>query len=313
MPHTKVCEWCTVPFSAHSTKARFCCKKCSAAHTARVKALRTKKKTCPICGNQNYRQSDACAKCRHTKIEDEGLRFYKCPACGHQGYRKQEYCKMHGGYHQPWTDREDAIVSERYPSVGAAGLLGTLVGRTHTQIQNRAYHLGVVLLDSVFKENVHGAAAEYMRANNPSRQPGATERLSRATKNMWSSRPDIVEKLFKGHQQLQKSKPTKLEQKLFRILDDLGVEYVPYAIIKPKFIVDAQVGKIIIQADGEWWHGHPRFAPLNDRQIAQQRRDAAQDAYLKSCGFAVVRIWEREMRLDVVRDCLMHAGLPLCA
>jgi len=191
-------------------------------------------------------------------------------------------------------------------------LLGLLPGRTHAQIQNRAYHLGVVLLDSVFKENVHGAAAKYMKANNPSKQPGATERLRETTKNMWSNRPDIVEKLFRGHQQLQKSKPTKLEQKLFQILAELGIEYTPYAIIKPKFIVDAQVDKIIVQADGEWWHGHPRFSPFNDRQIAQQKRDAAQDAYLRSCGFTIVRIWEREMCMEVVRERLLHAGLSLC-
>jgi very-short-patch-repair endonuclease len=187
-----------------------------------------------------------------------------------------------------------------------------LPGRTHAQIQNRAYRLGIVLLADVFRKNVHGAAAEHMRMNNPSKLPGASERLRETTKKMWSNRPDIVEKLFKGQQQLQKTKPTKLEQKLFQILEKLSIEYTPYAVIKPKFIVDAQVDKIIIQADGEWWHGHPRFSPLNDRQIAQQKRDTAQDAYLKSCGFTVIRIWEREMRLDLVRERLLHAGLSLC-
>ena len=112
-----------------------------------------------------------------------------------------------------------------------------------------------------------------------------------------------------GNQRLQREKPTKLEKKLHGILTNFGIPFEPYALIKPKFIVDARVGNIIIQADGDYWHGHPRLEPLTNRQLSQQRRDKAQDAYLTRRGFTVIRIWESDLSVDLLRTTLQAHNL----
>jgi G:T-mismatch repair DNA endonuclease (very short patch repair protein) len=117
--------------------------------------------------------------------------------------------------------------------------------------------------------------------------------------------------LLEGHQRLERSKPSNLEHRLRGYLDDLGISYEPAAMIKPGFIVDIRIGRLILQADGDYWHGHLRFEPLTERQQKQRSRDKAQDAYLRACGYAVVRIWECEMSFDLVRRILEeHAILP---
>jgi len=56
---------------------------------------------------------------------------------------------------------------------------------------------------------------------------------------------------------------------------------------------------IVIQFDGDYWHGNPRKYPvLTERQKKQVKRDRAQDAYLISCGYRVIRIWESDLKTD---------------
>jgi len=208
-----------------------------------------------------------------------------------------------------WTEAEDAIIQMHYASLGAGLLMPMLPEHTYTQIRDHAYHLGIVMDKATYRQIVHDQAAAYMRKHNPSHLPGASARLSKRGKRMWKDRPDIVRKILDGARNFQMGTPTKLELKLFSILDELQVDYEQYAIIKPKFIVDVRIGNLIIQADGDWWHGHPRFDPPNERQIKQQKRDRAQDKYLAKCGFAVERIWESDMVLEIVWSILIRHGI----
>src|SRR3990172_1489799 len=132
-----------------------------------------------------------------------------------------------------------------------------------------------------------------MTENNPIKN----EEVVKKVRDYRKAHPEVHErimiKLLEGHQRIQKDKPTKLEQKLFAVLDSLQVPYEQFYLIKPKFIVDVKIDNLIIQADGDYWHGHPRFEPLTERQAAQQKRDKAQDAYLQKCGYTVIRIWEK--------------------
>jgi G:T-mismatch repair DNA endonuclease (very short patch repair protein) len=169
-------------------------------------------------------------------------------------------------------------------------------------VRRVAYRAGLVV-SKKGKEQQYKSAKERMIQNNPMFQQETRDKV----KEYWKQHPEEwnihLGKLMEGHQRVQKNKPNKLELKLFGYLDELVVKYEPYYLIKPKFIVDALVGdSIIIQADGDYWHGHPRFAKLTDRQLAQQKRDKAQDAYLTKCGYKVIRIWENDMSIDVVRN-----------
>lgn len=157
---------------------------------------------------------------------------------------------------------------------------------------------------------VHSKASEYMTNNNPSQVPGASKILRERTIQLWIDRPDIPEKLFEGYRKLQLHNPTKLELNLFYYLEELDVSYEKYKMVKPKFIVDAIVNnRIVIEADGDWWHGHPRFNPLNERQVKQQKRDKSKESYLSKCGYTVYRIWESDMSFDAVKSILIQEGI----
>lgn len=302
---TKTCEQCGKEFEGRTHKSRFCSHPCITAYTAQVNLARSKKKTCPHCGHRGYRPNDICVKCANRHLP--AYRGYVC-ACGKPKNFASKTCRDCYSPKPSWTEAEDKIVRELYPSKGAQALMPLLPRRTYNNIRDRAYKLGVVLNKKAYRKTVYDKAAEHMRLHNPSQQPGATERLRRTSQALWK-RPDTAIKMLKGSRDAQKGKPTKLELKLFAILDNLGITYESYVIVKPKFIVDVRVGNAIIQADGDWWHGHPRFYPLMERQYKQQLRDKAQDAYLTQCGYTVIRIWESDMCQESVITALSNANV----
>jgi very-short-patch-repair endonuclease len=173
-------------------------------------------------------------------------------------------------------------------------------------IKNIAYTMGVKLSPKIYYRTVHKSAKDYMKKNNPMKR----EEVKTKVKKYWESHPEKQKAhLAKMRQACSKLRPTKLEIKLFTYLEQLEADFEPYAIIKKNFTVDAKIGKLIIQADGDYWHGHPRFEPLIERQIKQRRRDVAQDKYLTTCGYIVERIWESEMSFEKVRNILSHYNL----
>jgi very-short-patch-repair endonuclease len=80
------------------------------------------------------------------------------------------------------------------------------------------------------------------------------------------------------------------------------------------FCVDAFVpGKgVVIQFDGDYWHANPVLFPNPD---ARQRRriplDKSQDAYMRACGYKVLRLWEGDIRNQ--RELVIGALLMFCA
>jgi very-short-patch-repair endonuclease len=99
--------------------------------------------------------------------------------------------------------------------------------------------------------------------------------------------------------QQHSKQPNHNEQRGYALLESLGVAYLPQALINGKFCVDALVErpKIIVQFDGDYWHAHPERYPVPN--AVQRRRigsDRACDAYLSTCGYRVIRIWERDLR-----------------
>lgn len=246
-----------------------------------------------------------------------------CPICGKPfkplrvttGKRKRHCSSKCAGMsrlgkrgHRTITEKQRETVIHLYPTTPASELTA-LLGMSVEAIQNLAYRLGVKHIPATFQEIAHGANSERMRQHNPMKQSEAVQKIK-----LWRDKnPDkvneIYEALQRGHQRLEKHKPTKLELRLCQYLDDFGIEYEHAALIKDKFVVDVRIGNLIIQADGDYWHGHPRFEPLTERQIKQQKRDRAQDKYLTTCGYTVARIWESDMSKESVKAVLRRHGL----
>jgi very-short-patch-repair endonuclease len=93
--------------------------------------------------------------------------------------------------------------------------------------------------------------------------------------------------------------PNNLERATYAILDAIGMAYEPQYLVGGRFCVDAFVPSLslVIQFDGDYWHGHPdKFPILDERQRKRRRLDASQDAYMTSCGYQVIRIWETDIK-----------------
>ena len=114
-------------------------------------------------------------------------------------------------------------------------------------------------------------------------------------------------------QQHMKS-PSSLEVAGYALLDSMGVAHERQVLIAEKFTVDTVVsGKlIIIQWDGDYWHGYRAAndnTPLQPRQEKRARLDRSQDAYMAKCGYMVLRFWEHEVKhqLENVRETIARA------
>lgn len=100
--------------------------------------------------------------------------------------------------------------------------------------------------------------------------------------------------------QQNSKKRTSLEVLGEDLLDAMGLAYQTQVLIAEKFTVDALIGeKLVIQWDGDYWHGFRRegdATPLSARQAKRAALDKSQDAYMRKCGYTVLRFWEHEVK-----------------
>ena len=93
---------------------------------------------------------------------------------------------------------------------------------------------------------------------------------------------------LKGLLSQQNSKePTSIEKIIYQKLKDFGIIYESQYVVGNRFIVDAFLPdhNIIIEVDGSYWHSLDRV----------RNKDKAENAYLKKCGYRVIRIPEKEV------------------
>jgi G:T-mismatch repair DNA endonuclease (very short patch repair protein) len=78
------------------------------------------------------------------------------------------------------------------------------------------------------------------------------------------------------------------------ILYAIGVSHLDQEVIGGKFVVDVLIPdrRIVIQWDGDFWHGNPAVYPaLTPIQATNAKRDKACNAYLAKCGYQVLIGW----------------------
>jgi len=83
----------------------------------------------------------------------------------------------------------------------------------------------------------------------------------------------------------------KLELAGRKILQDLGIKFNEQVLMFNKFLVDVLLKdkKIIIQWDGEYWHNKTK----------RKKLDISQDAYMKKCGYKVIRITDKQIKNNI--------------
>lgn len=96
---------------------------------------------------------------------------------------------------------------------------------------------------------------------------------------------------------------TKPELKMLDILDSLGINYVhSYSIwdINHCYCADFYIPslKLVIEVDGKHWHNYPYGTD----------KDSIRNMEMVEKGYSVLRFWEKEFDLDLVRDQLNNLG-----
>jgi len=101
---------------------------------------------------------------------------------------------------------------------------------------------------------------------------------------------------LKGVLKQQRMKgPTSIEKKVYDELKRRGILFEAQKLINGKFLVDAYIPSLnlVIEADGDYWHDLDRV----------KKRDKAKNAYLKKCGFGLLRLSEADINNDV-KSCI---------
>jgi G:T-mismatch repair DNA endonuclease (very short patch repair protein) len=299
---------------------------CSALCAARYNNSRRKKEKpsyiCKLCGitftTNSRRAKDNPPQycgivCRNRAISKTNAQRpilgKRCPTCGHYGFRINEECykcnKTITRAHNIWNEERTNYLIEHYPNDGSVKV-GEALGISSVKVSSQASKLHIKVCKEALRKLVYDPASIRMADSNPMHNQDSLNKML----NTWENNPEKKarrsQKFLDGKLEYQKTKPSKLEIKLRNILDDLGIEYEPSFLIKPKFIVDIRIGNLIIQADGEYWHGHPRFYPLTKRQEDQQKRDRSQDKYLQTCGYTVIRIWDRDVTKENIEEVIRN-------
>lgn len=100
----------------------------------------------------------------------------------------------------------------------------------------------------------------------------------------------------------------RLEQEGNSILEEIGVDFISQKLIAGKFLVDIYipVKNIVIQWDGNYWHGKGlKYEEMDYRQQKRHNLDKSQDKYMKKMGIKVLRFWEDEVykkRSEVIEN-----------
>jgi very-short-patch-repair endonuclease len=137
---------------------------------------------------------------------------------------------------------------------------------------------------------------------SPSRTQSGNYNVTYCSLSCRNADPERMEKLVEMNAMQQRRFQSSIERIGYNLLDDLGIEHLRQHVIGGKFCVDAFIPShgIVVQFDGDYWHGHPeRFPNPDARQRKRMRLDASQDAYMATCGYTVLRFWESELHGDL--------------
>lgn len=112
------------------------------------------------------------------------------------------------------------------------------------------------------------------------------KKQSESRRKLWRESAEYCQKVLRA---LTKAGGSSLEDALATHLDQLGIKYERQVVIG-RCIADFLVRdrNLIIEADGEYWHSKSEV----------QARDKRRDAWLRSKGYTVLRIDERDILAD---------------
>lgn len=105
---------------------------------------------------------------------------------------------------------------------------------------------------------------------------------------------------IKNINQLHKVGLNKLELMGRDLLNNLNIKFTEQTLICDKFVVDVFIPEknVVIQWDGDYWHGHPstlKNGKPNELQRKNIEKDKRVNKQLIENGFKVLRIWQKDL------------------
>ena len=102
-----------------------------------------------------------------------------------------------------------------------------------------------------------------------------------------------------------KRRETAPERIIREMLESLNLPFqqeAPFGYYTVDFLLEEK--KLILQADGDYWHVHPdKFPNPDESQKTTQRVDASCNSFIRNQGYQVLRFWESDLH-NKPEECL---------
>lgn len=134
---------------------------------------------------------------------------------------------------------------------------------------------------------------------SPSRTASGNYNITYCSLTCRDADPEVHGRLLAMNTAQQSRRMTKAEANGYALLDELGVDYQRQALFRGKFTPDTLVpsAQLVVQFDGDYWHDR-KGTSIEPRILRRVALDRSQDAYIRACGWQVLRLWESDLRAD---------------
>jgi very-short-patch-repair endonuclease len=263
---THECIICGTPFTPRPNNvsiAKYCSIACRTKANSNVV-----RKICEICGSE-YGTSHSDAPKRHT--------------CGGECAKEWKSRKAQQVIEQQYGAPIGDILRSLYAQGNGIKAIARIVGASDHAVWDWFDGLGI-------ERRSRTDAVTLQWKDNTERRASASSQM----KDVINGRTldERRKRSLHANTALQKQRgPTSIERAMMRALDAARIPYDFQFPVGGKFLCDFAIPgtKIIVECDGTYWHSKPR----------QQKQDASKNAYLRTCGYTVLRFSDTEMKQDI--------------
>jgi very-short-patch-repair endonuclease len=132
---------------------------------------------------------------------------------------------------------------------------------------------------------------------SPSRSGGGKYNITYCSLSCRDADPERTAMLREMNAVQQTRRTTNAERIGYGLLSALGIAHEPQAMFAGKFCVDALLPsyRAVVQFDGDYWHDR-KGTSAEPRIRHRVALDGSQDAYMRACGWTVLRLWESDLK-----------------
>jgi very-short-patch-repair endonuclease len=149
---------------------------------------------------------------------------------------------------------------------------------------------------------------------SPSRTSGGKYNVTYCSLACRDADPERAAALLEMNAIQSTHRRTNPERIGYGLLESLSLRFEAQAIFAGKFCVDALLPdhQAVVQFDGDYWHDR-KGGSVEPRILRRVALDRSQDAYMRACGWTVIRLWESDLKGDLAgcaEKIRQHLRLP---